>query len=117
MEDRSARGGDQTSVRTAFASLVGAAPVGSAVSTAIAMACKSAGGAALETLSAKAGVGCAQGPLEGCCLWQGGSAAFVVFQGQRPAEHDAMHCALKTASAIMASAVIPPMDFSTLNLG
>ena len=48
MEDGSARGGDQTSVRTAFASLAGAAPVGSAVSKIIAMACKSGGGAALE---------------------------------------------------------------------
>jgi hypothetical protein len=63
MESRSAEGGDQTSVRTAFANVAGAAPVGLAVS----IACKAGGGAGLETPSAKIGVGCAQSPLDGWC--------------------------------------------------
>jgi hypothetical protein len=65
MEFLSFKGGDQTSVRTAVANLAGAAPVGSAVLPAIATTCKSIGGAALETPSAKVGVGCAQSPLDG----------------------------------------------------
>jgi|HubBroStandDraft_6_1064221.scaffolds.fasta_scaffold6756096_1 hypothetical protein len=67
MESRSAEGGDQTSVRTAFANVAGAAPVGLAVLPAIAIACKAGGGAGLETPSAKIGVGCAQSPLDGWC--------------------------------------------------
>jgi hypothetical protein len=113
METRSAEGGDQTSVRMAFVTMTADAAVGSTVL--IAITCKSGFGDALETPSAKVGVECAQSGLAGWCWWQGGSAAFGAFQGQRPAAHNATHCALKIASAIIASRAILPITFGTLN--
>jgi len=65
MECRSAEGGDQTSVRIAFVTIAGEAPAESAVLRVIAATCKSGGGDALQTPSAKVGVGCTQSALAG----------------------------------------------------
>ena len=117
MECRSAEGGDQSSFWIALATMAGGAPVRSAVLPVIAITCKSGGGDALETPSAKVGVECAQSGVAGWCWWQGASAAFGAFQGQRPAAHNATHCALKIASAIIARRAILPITFGTLTVG
>jgi len=96
MDERSVAGGDQTSVRTACADLAGCAPVGPAVLP-VASTCNPGVAGALETPTGERRHEMRAVPA--CRMMFDGKAGRSGIRA-KSAEHEAMHWALQTASAI-----------------